>query len=133
MSPEPVDCRGQRGRAQHQSARAEDDHDDIPERPAIVKKRKVEAVKSVIQPAVHAREPLFLAHDRAAARIEVEPRALRIVEPHADNRQRQHTGAIVIVRIVIGEPCCIGDGGRGHRRARGGDERVAIESDRRRR
>ena len=60
------------------AADAQHDHDDVPQRTAVVEERKIEAVEAVIQPAIEPGQPLFLLRDHAVARIEVEPGALRI-------------------------------------------------------
>ena len=50
-------------------------HDNVPERALVVEEGKVEAVETVIQPAIDAAPALFFADDRAPPRIEIQPRA----------------------------------------------------------
>ena len=130
VAPQSMDRRNQRRRAQDEAAEAEGDDDDVPERTMVVEKRKVEAVETVIEPAVHAREPFFLAHDRAAPRVEIEPRPLRIGVADTQHRQRERAASVVVVGVVLVQPRRVGDVGIRHRRACRGNERVAIESDR---
>lgn len=134
MPPQSMDRRDERGRAQHDAADAERDDDEVPERTTVIQKGEIEAVQTVIEPAVHPREAFFPVHDGAAPRIEIQPRPLRIRVADAQHRQRERPVmniAIVVVRVVLLEPRRIDDVRVRHRRTRRSEHRVAIESDRR--
>ena len=81
LQPAPR-CR-ERARREHHAADAQRDHDDVPQRPAVIEKRKIEAVEAVIEPAIEPAQALFFPGRSSMPRIEIEPRALRIVIANA--------------------------------------------------
>src|SRR6476660_7595401 len=110
-----------------EAADAEHDHDEVPQWSASIQKWEVQAVEPVVQPTVQTREPLFLADNRAARGVDIEPRVCVVGVTHAKDRQRQLTLTVVVIRVVLIEPCDLGDRGTWHRVPCGGDERTAAD------
>src|SRR5215471_17125707 len=89
--------------AQSDAPKAEKDDDDVPERTAIKKERKIQIVKSTIQPPVQAAVTI-LFRDRPMLRIKIDPGALRIRVTNAQNRQGSQAILVVVVPIVLLQP-----------------------------
>src|SRR4051794_38181191 len=104
VSFQPVSGRDERGGTHEQTAEAQHDDDEVPERTGSIECWKIEAVESVIQPPVRPTESLFLAHDRAATRIEIQPRPVSIAVSRAQYRQRERARPVVVVPVVVRQP-----------------------------
>src|SRR5438093_8401749 len=91
--------RHQRGRAHDETAQAQGDHHDVPERPASGEDWKIETVQAVIEPSVRATEALFLAQERTAARVQIEPRLRSNEGARAQHRQIARVRPVVIIHV----------------------------------
>src|SRR5205814_2107444 len=72
-------------RAQSGSAQTKANHDDIPERPAIVPERKIEAVKPMIKPPLDALAAGEQPDHPAHFRVHVDPGRLQVGELDPQN------------------------------------------------
>ena len=72
--------------ARREAAQAQHDHADVPERPVVVPKRKIQAVQAVVYPALHALTVSEPSDHLAHLWIDVKPRTVRIRKLDAKNR-----------------------------------------------
>ena len=78
------------------------DHADVPQRPAVVPEAEVEAVQAVVEPALDAVQAMNRRDELAELGIDVDPGLERVVELHAQHGQRGLAVARVVIRVVVG-------------------------------
>src|SRR5919109_646034 len=88
LAPQSPPRRYQGYHAEHGSADAEDDDDDVPQRPPVIQEREVETVQSLIQPSAQPGDLLVALHNRTTRWVDVQPRLLRVGVSHAQHRER---------------------------------------------
>ena len=88
-APQTPDAEQQTDAARREAAEQQRDHPDVPQRTPVVPEREVQAVQAVVEPALDAAEPVDLREHLAHFRIDVDPGLGRVVELHAQNRQRR--------------------------------------------
>src|SRR5437667_12507891 len=74
--------------AERQSAEAQCNDPDIPQRPLRVPEREIETVKAVVDPALEALTAGELRDEPARCDVDVRPRAILVGELHAHHRER---------------------------------------------
>src|SRR4029079_14815351 len=100
---------------------------NVTARSAVVDKRKVWAVQTVVQPAVPPSTDVLFQH-RPAAWFQVQPGLTRVVVTDAKHRQRSVAVLIVVIGVVSREPGRVAHRDTGHRRLRNRPHAVVAET-----
>src|SRR5580765_8099822 len=110
MTTQAPESREDGGHRRGDSTDAERNHDDVPGGSAVVQKRKIETVQSVVQPSLGSAQALFFLSDHTATWIEVQRGVGSIAVPDPQYREWQTRLPIVVVRVVPIEPVRLSNG-----------------------